>query len=56
MPERYYQEAFDLVQRSAEAGRRWVIFHDEQNPASDGVLPDADDRTTRFGPKPCGAT
>ncbi|MEZ5367103.1 MAG: DUF5060 domain-containing protein [Bryobacterales bacterium] len=43
LPERYYQEAFDLARRSAEAGRQWVIFHDEQNPASDGVLPDADD-------------
>ena len=42
-PDRYYQEAFDLVRRSAEAGRQWVVFHDEQAPASHGVLPDADD-------------
>jgi len=32
-----------LRQRSAEAGRKWAIFGDEQNPADKGVLPDADD-------------
>jgi hypothetical protein len=42
-PERYYEEALTLTRRSTEAGRPWVVFGDEQNPASDGVLPDADD-------------
>ena len=32
-----------MRQRSAEAGRKWAIFADEQGPASKGVLPDADD-------------
>ena len=41
-PERSYQEALELTRRSAEAGP-WVVFHDEQNPASHGVAPDADD-------------
>jgi hypothetical protein len=39
----YNQEAIELRRRSAEAGRRWAIFHDEQAPASHGVLPDAGD-------------
>jgi hypothetical protein len=42
-PERYYEEALALTRRSAEAGRAWAVFGDEQNPASHGVLPDADD-------------
>jgi hypothetical protein len=32
-----------LRQRSAQAGRKWAIFGDEQNPASAGVVPDEDD-------------
>ena len=36
-------EAIELVRRSAEAGRPWAVFHDEQSPASTGVKPDADD-------------
>jgi len=39
----YHNEAVVLRQRSAEAGRKWAIFADEQAPASKGVLPDADD-------------
>jgi hypothetical protein len=39
----YNQSAIALRRRSAEAGRPWVIFGDEQPPASHGVLPDADD-------------
>ncbi len=39
----YHNEAVVLRQRSAEAGRKWAIFADEQGPASKGVLPDADD-------------
>ena len=42
-PTRYYQEALGLSQLTAEAGRPWVIFGDEQAPASHGVIPDADD-------------
>ncbi len=37
------EETIELVRRSAEAGRPWAIFHDEQTPASTGVMPDADD-------------
>lgn len=36
-------ETIALRRRSAEAGRPWAIFHDEQTPASTGVKPDADD-------------
>lgn len=39
----YNLEAIELRRRSAAAGRPWAIFHDEQPPASHGVLPDADD-------------
>ncbi|MDZ7639366.1 MAG: DUF5060 domain-containing protein [Bryobacterales bacterium] len=42
---RYHQEAVAFRARSAEAGRKWVIFHDEQSSAHTGVLPDADDPT-----------
>jgi len=41
--ESYHNEAIVLRQRSTEAGRKWVIFGDEQGPASHGVLPDEDD-------------
>jgi hypothetical protein len=40
---RYYASAVELRRKSAEAGRKWAIFGDEQNPASHGVLPDATD-------------
>ncbi len=36
-------EAVMLRMRSAAAGVPWAIFHDEQTPASVGVVPDADD-------------
>jgi hypothetical protein len=36
-------ETVELRRRSAEAGRPWAIFHDEQTPANTGVMPDADD-------------
>jgi len=39
----YHNEAVVLRQRSAEAGRKWVIFGDEQAKASHGVVPDAND-------------
>jgi hypothetical protein len=41
----YNSDAFILRQRSARAGRRWVIFGDEQQPARVGVVPDANDPT-----------
>lgn len=36
----YNRDAVLLRQRSAQAGRKWAIFGDEQPPASHGVLPD----------------
>jgi hypothetical protein len=39
----YNRSAVVLRKRSAEAGRKWAIFGDEQNPASHGVLPDQTD-------------
>lgn len=39
----YHEEAAELRRRSAEAGRKWAIFHDEQSPADMGVLPDKED-------------
>ncbi|MHC4583574.1 MAG: DUF5060 domain-containing protein [Planctomycetota bacterium] len=41
----YNREAAILRQRTAEAGRKWVIFGDEQSKASHGVVPDANDPT-----------
>jgi hypothetical protein len=41
--ENYNSDAIELRQRTAAAGRKWVIFGDEQPAASHGVLPDADD-------------
>ncbi|MHC4625514.1 MAG: DUF5060 domain-containing protein [Planctomycetota bacterium] len=41
----YNREAVILRQRTAEAGRKWVIFGDEQSRASHGVVPDANDPT-----------
>jgi hypothetical protein len=39
----YHKSAVALRQRSSQAGRKWAIFGDEQNPASHGVLPDETD-------------
>ena len=41
--DRYHSGAVSLRRLSAEAGRKWAIFGDEQAPASHGVVPDADD-------------
>jgi hypothetical protein len=41
----YHHVTTTLRQRSADAGRKWAIFCDEQTDASHGVLPDADDPT-----------
>jgi hypothetical protein len=39
----YNRDAIALRKKSADAGRKWVIFGDEQPPANKGVVPDADD-------------
>jgi hypothetical protein len=39
----YYRDAVVLRKRSAEAGRKWAIFGDEQPPANTGIVPDAVD-------------
>lgn len=41
----YNNDAIVLRQRSAQAGRKWAICGDEQQPAREGVVPDADDPT-----------
>jgi hypothetical protein len=41
--DRYHGDAVALRRLSAEAGRKWAIFGDEQAPASHGVVPDAND-------------
>ena len=41
----YNNDAVVLRQRSAQAGRKWAICGDEQQPAREGVIPDADDPT-----------
>jgi hypothetical protein len=41
--DRYNKDAVVLRQRTADAGRKWAIFGDEQGPASAGVVPDDDD-------------
>jgi hypothetical protein len=41
--DRYHDDAVALRRLSAEAGRKWAIFGDEQAPASHGVVPDAND-------------
>ena len=41
----YHNEAIAMRHKSDEAGRKWVVFADEQGPASHGVLPDDDDPT-----------
>jgi hypothetical protein len=39
----YHREAVALRKRSAEAGRKWAIFGDEQSRADTGVVPDSAD-------------
>lgn len=41
--EDYNQNAIVMRQRTADAGRKWAIFGDEQSSAQVGVMPDADD-------------
>jgi hypothetical protein len=40
-----FQESLKWVQRSANAGRKWVVSFDEQGPADVGVAPDSVDPT-----------
>lgn len=47
----YHKEAVSLRKLSADAGRKWAIFYDEQGPANKGVLPDADDPTHNLARK-----
>jgi Domain of unknown function (DUF5060)/Putative collagen-binding domain of a collagenase len=41
--ENYNSDAIVMRQRTADAGRKWVIFGDEQSSAQIGVMPDKDD-------------
>jgi hypothetical protein len=41
--ENYNNDAIVMRQRTADAGRKWAIFGDEQSSAQVGVMPDADD-------------
>ena len=43
--ENYNNDAVVLRQRTADAGRKWAIFGDEQPKASDGVVTDEEDPT-----------
>jgi hypothetical protein len=40
---RIHEETIRWIERSAQAGRRWVVTLDEIGPADTGVKPDADD-------------
>jgi hypothetical protein len=42
-PRSGFQQTLKWLNESALAGRKWIVSYDEQAPASDGVLPDADD-------------
>jgi hypothetical protein len=41
--ENYNNDAIVMRQRTADAGRKWAIFGDEQSTADVGVMPDGDD-------------
>lgn len=41
--ENYNNDAIVMRQRTADAGRKWAIFGDEQSTADVGVMPDSDD-------------
>jgi hypothetical protein len=41
--ENYNNNAIAMRQRTADAGRKWAIFGDEQSSAQVGVMPDSDD-------------
>lgn len=43
-PSNVFDNTLYWVKASAAAGREWVVFNDEQNPAKVGVLPDSVDR------------
>jgi hypothetical protein len=43
-PSNVFENTLYWVKTSAAAGREWVVFNDEQNPAKVGVVPDSVDR------------
>lgn len=43
-PSNVFDNTLYWVKASAAAGREWVVFNDEQNPAKVGVVPDSVDR------------
>jgi hypothetical protein len=42
-PSTSHAEIIDWMDRADATGKPWIIYQDEQNPASTGVMPDADD-------------
>jgi len=42
-PWKAHEDVLEWVERSAAAGRKWVVANDEQNSAAEGVLPDSVD-------------
>lgn len=42
-PDNQFERALEWIQKSAQAGHKWVVTNDEQGSAQDGVLPDAID-------------
>jgi hypothetical protein len=42
-PSTIFNDTLEWRTRSADAGHKWVVANDEQNPAKDGVKPDAND-------------
>jgi hypothetical protein len=42
-PEKVFELTLRFVTESADANRKWIVTNDEQNPASDGVVPDSTD-------------
>jgi hypothetical protein len=44
-PDPVYNATFEWVQRSAQAGHKWIVTSDENNNSEDGVVPDDADPT-----------
>ena len=42
-PEGVFDLTLRFVEESAAANHKWIVTNDEQNPASDGVVPDSED-------------
>jgi hypothetical protein len=43
LPDENHEAVKEWIDRSAEAGRAWAVFQDEQGPHATGVVPDTDD-------------